>query len=445
MRIAVFPIDAIGHVNPLLAVVTALAAHDGVTEVRSFGSPVLAPSFTEAGARHVPIELGADPRPAPPSLSDLAYKSFVRPTSVIAEHLDRAKEFAPDAVLYDVFSVHGALAARALGVPSASLVTFPGYGALGEDFVAHHGAPHPELDAANEHYRRLTGADLLGEGHLPVLFPSDDLSIVTAVESLAREPDSTTPNLLALLARSTGVYEYVGPSVGRARFRPPPAAVPRQRRTPRFDPDFPYERLTRARKDGRSIVLFSLGTVLTDFRFHSPVGGAATGRDFLLRMLGHLVTAFADRPDVLVVAATGSVLTEADEPDWPDNFVVRAFLPQLELLESHADVFITHHGMNSTTESILAGVPMVSLPGAGDQITNAEIATANGAAVAYWDLRDPFATVTAETLGRAVDEALHDPAHRAVCGRLAETMAAAGGPARAAGLVVALGARTAGR
>jgi len=132
-------------------------------------------------------------------------------------------------------------------------------------------------------------------------------------------------------------------------------------------------------------------------------------------------------------------------PGSTDNFVVRAFLPQLELLESHADVFITHHGMNSTTESILAGVPMVSLPGAGDQITNAEIATANGAAVAYWDLRDPFATVTAETLGRAVDEALHDPAHRAVCGRLAETMAAAGGPARAAGLVVALGARTAGR
>ncbi|GGZ70864.1 nucleotide disphospho-sugar-binding domain-containing protein [Streptomyces echinoruber] len=437
MRIAVVPIDAIGHMNPLLAVVAELAALPGVEEVRSFGPPALAKAFTAVGARHV--SLAAQPLgPTPPGLSDLAYKSFVHPLATSRSFVDAVAAFRPDAVLYDVFSVHGIIAARTLRVPSASLVTFPGYGALGEDFALQHGRPHPALDEASDAYRRMYGTDLLGEGFLPTLFPSADLSVVTAAEELSREPDETTPRLLDALKPFLDTCVHVGAAQGHARYVPSPGAPEQSGRPERHRADFPFELLQRAKRDGRAVVLFSLGTVLTDFRFGTPVGGAPTGRDFLRAMLGHLTTALGGRADLTVVAAVGTRLSAEEEPRWPGNFLVRDFLPQREILDRYADVFVTHHGMNSTTEAILAGVPMVSLPGVGDQLANARTAVERGAAVAPWDVDDPYATVTAERLARAVDQALRDDRHRAACRELREAVLRAGGAPRAARLVAGL-------
>ncbi|TYB69113.1 hypothetical protein FXF51_07660 [Nonomuraea sp. PA05] len=423
VRVAVFPIDAVGHVNPLLPIVQALAAHPAVAEVRSFGAGSLGRAFTAAGACHVPVETPAA-LPPPPGVSELAYKSFVLPLAVTERMTARVAEFRPDVVLYDVFCVHGLVAARVFGLPSASLVTFPGYGALGEQFVLQHDGGR--LAPANRRYQELYGLDPLGEGFLPVLFPSPDLSIVTAIESLSRQPDpATAPRLHAALSRHDGTCAFVGPSVGEIRIGSGPSGQ-----------GFPYEVLDAARRAGRSIVLFSLGTVLTGFRLHSPVGGAPSGRAYLTALLRHLVRALGDRDDVLVVAATGSAL--AAEPKWPDNFVVRPFLPQRELLDGYADAFITHHGTNSTTESILAGVPMISVPGAGDQLPNAEIAIAGGAAVALWDPHDVYATLTADRLARAVRQVLDEPSYRQACLTLRDRMTAAGGAPRAARLVASL-------
>ena len=44
----------------------------------------------------------------------------------------------------------------------------------------------------------------------------------------------------------------------------------------------------------------------------------------------------------------------------PDNFLVRQYVPQQQLLE-HVDLFITHAGMNSVNEAICFGVPMIML------------------------------------------------------------------------------------
>ncbi|MGW2280440.1 nucleotide disphospho-sugar-binding domain-containing protein [Streptomyces sp. NPDC001770] len=421
--------------NPLLAVVEKLVAHTGVEEVGSFGPPSLAALFTAAGARYTTI-VGDPARETPPGLSDLAYKSFVRPMSSTSAYMTEAADFGPDVVLYDVFSLHGALAGRVLGVPSVSLVTCPGYGSLGEDFVVAHGRGHPALDVANAHYRAAYGVDLLGEGSLPVLFPSDDLSVVTMIRPLSRPPDPTAPRLNALLSGYESTCRYVGPCVGANRYEP--GSSPPRGGEEGDTRDFPFEVLAEARRAGRPVLLFSLGTVLTDFRFRSPVGGAPTGREFLLTMLGHLVRGFADGGQ-LVVVATGSELPNGEQPDWPDNFIVRDFLPQREILGGYADVFLTHHGMNSLTESVLAGVPMVALPGVGDQIAAAQMATARQASVAPWDLRDPYTTVTTGLLVQAVKQALNDPVHRAACAGLRERMLSAGGAELAARLVAGVG------
>lgn len=85
---------------------------------------------------------------------------------------------------------------------------------------------------------------------------------------------------------------------------------------------------------------------------------------------------------------------------------------------------------------------MISVPGVGDQLPNAEIAIAGGAAVALWDPHDVFATVNADLLAKAVRQVLHDPSYRTACLTLRDRMTAAGGARRAAGLVVSLGRRS---
>jgi UDP:flavonoid glycosyltransferase YjiC (YdhE family) len=447
-RVAVLPIVAIGHANPLLAIVSALTGSTDVAEVRGFGPGELARSFCAAGASYVTVEPGpADLSACPPRErprlvpSDLAVKSFLRPLATIERYLRLVREFAPHVVLYDVFCIQGAIAARALGVPSASLVTMPGYGSLSDEFVAEHCVSHPWLTDANARYRDLTGVDLLCEGYLPVLFPSPELSIVTSIASLSRPVDeSRTPKLFWLLADYEKTCEYVGPCTSQVRAPPPllDADTTRSVRQGRGDPTFPFWLLDAAKRDGRVIVLFSLGTVLTDFRYHVPVGGASHGRDFLLAMLRNLITALGDDPNVLVAASLGSRLPRNDEPCWPENFIVRNFLPQVEILDRYADVFITHHGMNSMTESILAGVPMVSLPGVGDQIWSAQAALAAGAAIALWDLHDPYQTCDPALLGVAVRRTVTEPGYRNACGRLSHDLHTAGGPARVVDLVVSL-------
>ena len=55
----------------------------------------------------------------------------------------------------------------------------------------------------------------------------------------------------------------------------------------------------------------------------------------------------------------------------PGNIYTYSFVPQTEVLQ-HADVFLTHCGMNSINEALHAGVPMVAMPFLNDQIPNAK-------------------------------------------------------------------------
>lgn len=50
----------------------------------------------------------------------------------------------------------------------------------------------------------------------------------------------------------------------------------------------------------------------------------------------------------------------------PENILLRSRVPQLEILK-RADLFITHCGMNSTSEAIKFAVPMVAIPLEADQ------------------------------------------------------------------------------
>lgn len=58
-----------------------------------------------------------------------------------------------------------------------------------------------------------------------------------------------------------------------------------------------------------------------------------------------------------------------DKESVPSNFHICSWVPQVQVLEL-ADVFVTHGGMNSVSESLAAGVPMVVIPYGSDQPVN---------------------------------------------------------------------------
>ncbi|MCL2352122.1 MAG: hypothetical protein FWC55_06270 [Firmicutes bacterium] len=100
------------------------------------------------------------------------------------------------------------------------------------------------------------------------------------------------------------------------------------------------------------IVYISLGSLLSNKRFYAECVRAFGGKD------------------VSVILNTGKVCPE-ELGKIPGNIYAYSYVPQVEVLR-HADVFLTHCGMNSVNEAMRFGVPMVAMPLMNDQISNAE-------------------------------------------------------------------------
>ena len=108
----------------------------------------------------------------------------------------------------------------------------------------------------------------------------------------------------------------------------------------------------------------------------------------------------------------------------PESCTVRASVDQMSVLDC-ADVFLTHCGMNSASEGLWHGLPLVLYPQTPEQHGVANRVAALGAGV---PLTDP----SADGIRRAVEAALTDPAYRENAQKLADGFRRCGGAAEAA-------------
>jgi MGT family glycosyltransferase len=134
--------------------------------------------------------------------------------------------------------------------------------------------------------------------------------------------------------------------------------------------------------------------------------------------------AFASAP-LQVVLATGAG-NFGDIGDPPANFVVRDYVPQLDVLK-RSRVFITHGGMNSANEGLYHGVPLVVVPQRGDQHLVAGRVAELGAGIAIAP-----GEVTPQTLKDAVLRLLSEPGFGIKAHALGKALRDAGGYVRAA-------------
>lgn len=106
-------------------------------------------------------------------------------------------------------------------------------------------------------------------------------------------------------------------------------------------------------KGCKPLVYISLGTILK---------GATS-------FFQNCVDAFRDE-DVDLIISVGQQCDIGKLKNVPSNVHIYKSVPQLKVLKM-ADVFVTHGGMNSVSEALAFGVPMVVIPFVSDQPVNA--------------------------------------------------------------------------
>lgn len=114
----------------------------------------------------------------------------------------------------------------------------------------------------------------------------------------------------------------------------------------------------------------------------------------------------------------------------PHNFLVARSVRQTAVLP-HADVFVTHGGLNSVMESLAFGVPMVIVPSIKEQQLTADRVQALGCGVAI-----NRESITADSLLRHASAMVADDRARTRLGEMREKIASSGGYRQAAKVIV---------
>lgn len=173
-------------------------------------------------------------------------------------------------------------------------------------------------------------------------------------------------------------------------------------------PEPPYPEM---RNDVKKVYI-SLGTIVRNDMF-----------------LQRCLQAFADLEDVLVILSVGKQTDINKLGSIPKNFIVKNFVPQLDVLD-HVDAFVTHSGLNSVHESLLAGVPMVAIPQQFEQVMNAIQVVQVGAGIGL-QLQAPYGDVTPEALRNAVQTLLSDSQYTQNAVSIGDKLREAGGAQKA--------------
>jgi MGT family glycosyltransferase len=172
---------------------------------------------------------------------------------------------------------------------------------------------------------------------------------------------------------------------------------------------FPWEKL-----DGRPIVYASLGTL-------------QNRREPLFRCFAEACRGL----DVQLVISHGGGLGDEEAADLPGDPVVVSYAPQLEVL-AHAQLTITHAGLNTVLDSLAESVPLVAIPIAYEQGAIARRVERSGAGISLpLNISHP----DAQRLRRAVSEVLTQPSYKTAAQRVGRAIRDSGGVGRAADIV----------
>ena len=322
-KIVFFCIPAHGHTNPTLGVVRELTARGH--EVWYYSYNMLREKIEATGAKFVScddydMEQKLTPEDGARIGKDMAFSTKILVDTTLA--LDdkvcaEMEQLKPDCIVADSMAVWGKAVAMKLGIPfvcSTTTFAFNQHSSkimkqgLGDLFKMLFSMPK-----VNKHLKRLQDKGYPVKNILDIL-QSDDNTHTVVYTSPEFQPCSET---------FSDKYAFVGPSV-----RPTDHSIA---------------------KTKEKLIYISMGTV----------------NNIMLPLYKRFIAALADT-DYQVILSVGSHVAIEDFGTLPENISVFPQVDQIAVLQK-ADLFVSHCGMNSVSESLYYGVPLVMLPQTSEQ------------------------------------------------------------------------------
>ena len=322
-KIVFFCIPAHGHTNPTLGVVQELVSRGH--QVWYYSYHAMRDKIESAGATFVPcedydMEQRLLPKDAARVGKDLAFSAKILVETTLAlddkvcADMERLK---PDCIVADSMAVWGKAVALKLGIPFVSSTTtfaFNQYSArIMKRSVVELFKMAFSMPKITKQIKRLQRRGYPVKSILDII--QNDNNTHTVVY--------TSPQFQPCSETFSDKYAFVGPSIR-------PAA-------------------DRIEKKKDKLIYISMGTVNND----------------MMPLYKRCLSALADT-DYQVIMSVGDFVSIEAFGKLPENISVFSQVDQIAVLQQ-ADVFVSHCGMNSVSESLFFGVPLVMLPQTAEQ------------------------------------------------------------------------------
>lgn len=299
---------------------------------------------------------------------------------VIPQILESIQAEQPDCIVYETMCLSGRLLAEILHVPAVNFrMIFAFSKRLVNIFQANASRDPEGLEAFKASMDKACALYHVQPFGLGSIFTHEEaLNLVTIPRAFQIDGDSFGDH-----------FHFVGSAI-----------APRQQEV-----EFPFEQI-----ENEPVIYISHGTVYNN----RP--------DFF----NVCFAALANTPwKVVMSIGTNVDLEKLDTP--PENFIVRPYVPQLEILK-RAKICVTHGSMTTIIEAFAQGVPLVAIPQAtSDVFVNSKRVDELGLGI-FLDEK----TLTAELLRDAVSRISNDPTFYARTLQMQEEIQKAGGYRQAA-------------
>ncbi len=336
-KIVFFCIPAHGHTNPTLGVVRELVSRGHKVWYYSYN--IMREKIESAGATFIScddydMEQKLSSKDSTRVGKDLAFSTKILVDTTLALDDKVCKEMAelkPDCIVADSMALWGKAVALKLGIPFVcSTTTFA--------FNQHSAKVMKQgirdlfkmifsIPKTSKQIKRLQSKGYPVKNILDII-ASDDNTHTIVYTSPEFQPCSDT---------FSGKYAFVGPSIRSAA-----------------------EEIEKTRD---KLIYISMGTVNND----------------MMPFYKACISALANT-DYQVIMSVGNLVSTRDFGKLPENISVYSHVDQIAVLEQ-ADVFVSHCGMNSVSESLYFEVPLVMLPQTSEQKGVAERVSQLGAGI----------------------------------------------------------------
>ncbi len=322
-KIVFFNIPAHGHTNPTLGVVKELVSrgHD----VWYYSYNIMKEKIESAGATFISCddydaEMNLTPKDSARIGKDLAFSTKILVNTTLAlddKVCKEMEELKPDCIVADSMALWGKAVALKLGIPfvcSTTTFAFNKHSAkvmkqgIGDLFKMLFSLPETAKQV-----KRLQVKGYPINNILDIIGSDDNIDTIVY----------TSPQFQPYSGTFSDKYTFVGPSIRNST-----------------------EEIEK-KKD--RLIYISMGTVNND----------------MLPFYKECVSVFKDT-DYQIIMAVGNQVSADAFGKLPENISVYPHVDQIAVLKK-ADVFVSHCGMNSISESLYFGVPLVMLPQTAEQ------------------------------------------------------------------------------